>query len=201
MIPIQQNIFIRSQCFSQQHRTGSLASCLHVPSPHHRLQNYFWSALLHQSELRSSCSLISFHFSSASHFFVSDSLLYFFSPNLLHLHSSSSSHMLWNSPVLVPLLLLKDLLWDGIDQHKVGHLPEDREEAQPFRLSTTSSFAALLLLQTWTRVPDRCPRCVSVHVFILIRSTGNTFMRESIINTNSFSVLTQYIFHAGHFLC
>lgn len=30
-----------------------------------------------------------------------------------------------NSPVLFPLLLLKKVLWDGINQHQVWHLPED----------------------------------------------------------------------------
>lgn len=32
-----------------------------------------------------------------------------------------------NSPVLFPLVLLKSVLWDGINQHQVWHLPEDKE--------------------------------------------------------------------------
>lgn len=32
-----------------------------------------------------------------------------------------------NSPVLFPLVLLKNVLWDGINQHQVWHLPEDTE--------------------------------------------------------------------------
>lgn len=32
-----------------------------------------------------------------------------------------------DSPVLLPLLLFKDILWDRIDQHQVRHLPEETE--------------------------------------------------------------------------
>lgn len=35
-----------------------------------------------------------------------------------------------SSPVLRPLLVLKNVLRDGIDQHEVRHLPEDAERTQ-----------------------------------------------------------------------
>ena len=31
-----------------------------------------------------------------------------------------------DSPILLPLLLLKDILRDGIDQHQIRHLPVER---------------------------------------------------------------------------
>lgn len=38
-----------------------------------------------------------------------------------------------NSPVLFPLLLLKNVLWDGINQHQVWHLPEDTQRTCAIR--------------------------------------------------------------------
>lgn len=40
-----------------------------------------------------------------------------------------------NSPVLFPLLLLKNVLWDGINQHQVWHLPEDTQRTCAIRWS------------------------------------------------------------------
>lgn len=40
-----------------------------------------------------------------------------------------------NSPVLLPLLLLENLLWDGINQHQVWHLPEDTQRTRAIRWS------------------------------------------------------------------
>lgn len=40
-----------------------------------------------------------------------------------------------NSPVVFPLLLLKNVLWDGINQHQVWHLPEDTQRTGAIRWS------------------------------------------------------------------
>lgn len=40
-----------------------------------------------------------------------------------------------NSPVLFPLLLLKNIFWDGINQHQVWHLSEDTQRTRAIKWS------------------------------------------------------------------
>lgn len=86
----------------------------HLPSLHALLSTIFFSILL--------CHALP-HFPLLQHLSIS----------CLFLLGWAAWKQLINSPVLFPQLLLKNVLWDGINQHQVWHLPEDTQRTCPIK--------------------------------------------------------------------